>query len=920
MKWLKQILLTFAASHMALGSALAQSLTPGEQVRLSQYRNYLEPMGYFLNIDANAKKAFVIDKSSKQLALEIPFSDEETLRKYSPKSLNRRLLEEMSRVKVAGKAALSHSLQALPSESFIFFMAMGSVVAGQLFTNYAQNPVAMKQHLEHQLSPVGVMGFYAFMASQGAASNVLSLYLTNPMFRHLIPYLGMSVGAFVQSYLSQVASDPNVIACGKTMLGSKLTEKDQMAGADSEPCEKAYEHLVIGKKLWEFAPGMISMLASSALAGVAQATVARVASKLTGVDLAMWLTPGAAELKGVRLMLVKGVQIAAFVSIDAWLNRKVNFAWKNFFDGNEFNNINENLNAQVNAMKMSSWNTSAADLSKELKNLRSKMTDWRMMNMAEVYESHQAWSENILQLTSMYNSSYTFYNSFINEVRSSRFDSKSLHLLSTSYPLNGVTAKNIKDQNLYFQAPKMIENSQADTVYETVDAFTEFAKTADFASLYDNEKSDINKIINLLNSDDRLKMAEGLLLLNRANDPKVRASETHSTNYARVLHSLRLAMGNPEPMLEPGRGFLATYESAPVNAEALKGTPYYRNVGIFNTPRITDYLLMQMICGPDVEKGEKAVRNTRGFPALFLPPRLISNADDLSQVCYSPSGPSMPVKNIYTWPIRSKNGQQHAGFISYLIDQARESAVGSSKEAGFPQWWTEKTGAEMQKTFETYSKSYDGIVANMLRLIYQSGSNDKSIVNRGPISNGAMNSAFQEERAYLSVLNQLLQPNDPFVLDLAKILSAGHAPSNPLLKEIENQFAILNGMIKKIEITKIDNQDAIKSSIENYQLEEQQSEIHKSLEKLAAILGIDEKKSAETPLKLTAGQKEVAVICLENLQALAGEIKMYGSMANAVRWDKIQSLKQVTAQQNIFDNQVRDKLKSMQGLTMPGKR
>lgn len=948
MNWFKKILVSIALINIAIGPAFAGTMTDAEKAKMSQYKEYLEPMGYRLVVDEESKKALVYDKSSNKLAMEIPFGEEENLRKFSPKSLNRMLLDEMVRVKGAGKAAFSHSMKSLPTESLIFFVAMGAVVAGQLITNYSQNPVAMKQHIDHQLSPIGVFGFFAFMASQGLTSNVLAMYMTNPKFHHMIPYLGMTVGAFVQSYLSQVASDPNVMACGKVMLGGQVNQNDQAAGVDADPCSKAYEYLVLKKKIWEFAPGMVSMLASSALAGMAQSIVTRAVLRITGVDIALWLIPGSYQLKGIRLLVVKGLQIGVFVAIDAWLNRKVTYGWKNFFDGAEFKDMNQELVKNMNDLKRSQWTASSATMKDSLKKFRSKMTDWRMMNLSEVYEAHQAWSENLFQLTSMYNSSYAFYNAFVNEVRNVKYNMSPLKPLTIAYPLNGVTAKGLEagKEDLYFQSPKMVENWQSDTVADAAAVMEAVTKSNDYKYFMPQEKKKWEEIRALLANEDHMKQGEGLALLNQTVEIAVQ-NIAASMNYRKYLIQLKTSLGKPDPMLEPGRGFLATYDSAPSTSENFKGTSYYRQVGIFFTPKMTDYLMMQMICGPDVEKGESSVKKSRGFPSVFVPPQLRIAGDNFEAQCQSFGMAKLRAQNIYTFPVQTADKRKYKGFLSYLVDNTRAGVIGNDQQAGFPNWWVRTTEAQMQKAFEDYGKSYDEIVVNMMRTIYrqdrESYSNvfakiwdkignstknffdrefwgevrkDKATLNRGPISNGAINAAFQEERAYLSVLSDLLVPSSQYQLDLATILTK--TPTVADIKAVEDQFAILNAQLQQIKIVNVDGREAIQSTLENYQLEDQLQKIQAALANVSNKLGVGDDKS-QAVVKLTASQQEVAVTTLENLQSLASEIMMYGSMANAVSWDKIRNVKQANVQKQQFNNEIQEKLSAMRGMTLPGK-
>lgn len=946
MNWFKKLLAATALVNIAIGPAFAGGLSQQEAYKAAQYKQYLEPMGYKVQIDEGQKRILIFEKENNKASMEIPLAEEAHLQKYSPKNLDRVLLDEMVKVKTAGQAAFSHSLKALPSESMIFFLSMGAVVAGQLIMDYSQNPVAMKHHIDHQTSPVGIFGFYAFMASQGVTANLLAMYTSNPRFHHMIPYLGMTVGAFVQSYLSQVVSDPNVVACGKEMIGKKMSPEALAAvGADADPCAKAYEYLVIKKKIWEYAPGIVSMLMSSVLSGLAESAITGAIFQLTGFDVALWLMPGSMQLKGLRLVLVKGLQIAIFISIDAWLSRKVNAAWKNFFDGAQFIEINSKLNTQVNSLKRNNWNGSAQELHAEIANFRSKMSNWRFMNLAEVYESHQAWQENLHQLISMYNSSYIFYDAFINEIRNVRYNLSYVNPLQITYPLNGVTAKGIQvgREDLYLQSPKMIENWQADTVYDAVDKIDQFTKTSAYQDLLMNEKAVLKKIRNLLNSEDHNQMGQGLDWLNytmkQNNETLIK-----SDRFVQFLKELKNSMGHPDPKFELGRGWFASFEIAPSTGDAVKGTPFYRQVGNMHTPTITEHLVMQMICGPDAEKGEALIHTSVGFPAVFTPPQIKSDKDHFGNLCQTLGRPKYSATNIYIWPIDANNKKKYKGFVNYLVDNARESVIGSESESGFKNWWIQKTESQVQQAFAKFAKSYESIVANMMRTVYNQnrkyysnifdktwdkienktktfldlniwGSTvqrrDRSTFNRGPISNAAMSAAFQEERAYLSILEDILQPSSQFNLNLENILKV--APSNKDIAVVENEFLKLNQLLRQIKVTVKDGRETIESPLENFQIDEQVERIQLAITDLSNKLGIGEAPLAKSPA-LTPAQKDIAVLCLQNLQFLSAEISMYGRMANAVSWDKIKNLKQVNIEKNQFNNEMQSKLARMRGL------
>lgn len=921
MKWFSKFLTAIAVTNMLMMplAQAAATLTEKEKTQLAQYRDFLEPMGYTMYVDKEAKKAQVFDKTTKKLAMEIPFGDETTLRKFSPKSLNRMMLDEMVRIKDASKSSLSHTVRNLPTESAMFFVAMGAVVAGQLITNYSQNPVAMQQHIQHQLSPMGVFGFFVFMYSQGLTSNVLSMYIKNPKFHHMIPYLGMTVGAFLQTYLSSMMTDPNVKACGKVMMGGKLSQKDLSMGVDEDPCGKAYEYLVIHKKIWEYAPGIASMLISSGVAAVGQALLTKAVLRVTGVDIALWLTPGTMQVKGMRLLLVKGLQITAFVALDMWFNRHVTFAWKNFFDGADFKDMNIGIVSKVNELKKSQWKASSQPLAKDLKHFHQKMMDWRMINMSEVYEAHHNWSEALKQLTSMFNSSYSYYNSFVNEVRNARFNESPIQHLTRTSPLNGVTPLDMAEgrDDLFLTHPQFVEGMQLDTVAEAVNKADLLFASAKAKYMYPQERKTVKSILDKLRTGDREQIGAGLLELNRTMQyAAMNVSVSHG--YYQLLNEFRSYMGSPEPSMEIGRGFGLAYEKAPTTADSLQGTSYYRQVGLFKTPKITDFLLMQMICGPDAELGEKVVKTPRlagvntGFPSVFIPPRIANPNDDFNE-CYGIKADA-PVERIYNWNVRAASGKKYKGFVHYLVHEARPTAVGEKVESNFPQWWTKKTESQMQAAFAEYSKSYDEIVVNLVRKLYN---NKRSGFNRGPMANGVMTAAFQEERTYLALLQDMLQPEAQFSLQFERLMDT-HAPTHPALIEVEKQFSVLNGLIQKIKVKTVDGREVIESPLENYQLEEQVSNIQAALAGVSTLLGVGDAEEGGI-VQLNKEQREIAVMALEQLQSLASEMMMYGSMANAVSWDKIRNLKRLSMEQNQFANEIQAKIAQMRGMAMPGK-
>ncbi len=188
-----------------------------------------------------------------------------------------------------------------------------------------------------------------------------------------------------------------------------------------------------------------------------------------------------------------------------------------------------------------------------------------------------------------------------------------------------------------------------------------------------------------------------------------------------------------------------------------------------------------MLCGPDAESGEWSVRRATGFPSIFLPPKL-GNSQNRLTYCENAGVAPLPVDNLYRFELNGSSNMKNTnikGAINYLIRTARPSILGGPEKSAFPDWWKRYTENQMRAAFEEYSKSYDEIVVKLIKGVYYPGRsffNGRSPVNSpwslakqafsseearrqaqgGPIFNGAMNSAFQEERVYLALINELL--------------------------------------------------------------------------------------------------------------------------------------------------------------------
>lgn len=927
----------------SISPALAQTVTQTEKARAADDAGILKNAGYDVRIDYKNKTTYVYEKKSQIPVMEIPFSDDQELRKYDPKNWDRRLMTDLGKVWDAQKGSFKHSVKNLAPESLMFFTAMGVVMAGQLIFNYSQNPVAMEQHVSHSFSPVGIIGFQLFMYSQGAASNVLAMYMKNPKYHAFIPYLGMTVGATVQGLASQLMSDPNVKACGKAMMGYKPTQSDFQSGVDKDPCSKAYEYLVLHKKIWEMAPGITSMLISSALAAGLQKGVVMAAKSAKARDIVRWTGTGLSMLGGGQMKLVflvgKGLQLTAFTAIDSMIVGTVTSTWNNLINGFDLYRISGNLEESINEMKKRKWTGDDKELQENLKDFKESLASWRTANLSKSYEANQNWQSALFQMTQGYKAAENFYGDFVTQVRDYRFGDKPADI-TLKAPLFGVRADGVKNGDDTFHTdPNFIQQRQAYTVQDVAASSSMLLSSPEFKKMSADHQKKFTAIVNGLGNSDLSKVAA---VLNSINAELRTLAYTKNYGSAEIfqkfLYQVRDSLGNPYPKMDTGAAWASTYITSPSTFEKVKDTSFYRRVGSFSTPQISDNLIMQMVCGPDIEKGESIVRTSTGFSSVFLAPK-IGNSKDKFKECESnySNNVSLP----YGWPVQSFDGKYN-GWVEYLLAQARPSVIGGADQADtFSKWWKEKTYQQVKASFDQFAVKYDDIIVKLIEGIYQPG---KAALNAGPAYNGTMNSIFQEERAYLSILNDLMTPAAAYKMDFENNMKV--APTHPLLKEVEAEFTAMNRLLKQIKVVNRDGRQRIESTLENSQLEEQEKRIQAALNKVAKTFGADNSTKKEEPAaadpfaalneldgsqpqtatpviaqkyKLTKAQNNLVVGILEALQGLAMEVKMYGSIANAVSWDKINRLAEVDEETQKFNNLVQKQMAEMRSIMNPSK-
>lgn len=965
------------------------------------------------DLNYTADSLVVSEKGSSETAVEFKFeaSSPEELEKQSPDEINK-MLQQMiaeamqkkrqSNTSEVVMATLGHTAKSFIPESFKFALGLGVVAAADLWINYANNPVGLQQHIEHQMSPLGSMGFGLFILSNGLTTNILGpKFAKSPTFLKMLPYIGMIAGFMAQSVFSQIAADPNFVACARIHSGQEVSAEDyKNKGIDKKPCVTAWKNF----QELRLAPSLISMMLSTYVSMKGQtwltqfirnnkATFLKVGDKVVKIskfELLLTASPGGVTVTSAKLVFKAGAYIVgrlapiiAFTGLDMLVfNRFVTYHYQNFVDGNELYDVTERLVNQVNYMKSINWDLPAVQdaydansddawvhdyknakpgmiekmlllkknwmnreahkkltLSEQILVFQKKMSAWRVTNISSVLQAHQNWTMALTRLTAMFGASHGFYTQMINAVRNHQFDLSPVKTINLQYPLWGVnpTGLNEMEKNAIVIAPKMYENKQKNTLKAVVAFMDQQNAQGKYSHLDINQRSQLAKLRNFLVSDNTEVLVKGLKffkseLIQTFKADSIPFSSSSYAKYFEVLQEIRAILGDPAPQMEPGRGMLLAYETAPVMKEELKDVPFYTGVGYFATPRITDYLMMQMICGPNLDANEGVIKTTAGFPSIFLPPRLRTEGPEFKNECESPQA-FMEAEKIYTGRVEYK-GKIYHGFLDYLKNNMRGTVLGTKEKPTFANWWENKATLQLQYAFEDFGIKYQEIVVDMVQKLFTV---PKAISNQGPAANAVIPSILQEEMAYLSVLQEIITPSRIYEFRLQDASETKIQDAD--LLEVHRQFLVMVNLLKTIRIVQKSPQEifaeknpelrakliklasqksskmtVIESPLKNSDFSKQKEAISAALNKLAEKINA----GAEPAGGIISEKRQSIDVTLQALAALSQEMANFGTIANAVSWDKLKETDLKIEQVQRSEN-TEKAMKGSQGATTLGR-
>ena len=757
------------------------------------------------------------NKNANEIVAMIPMTTRADLLSYKPSRLKTRLAQMSQDIYLAGKSGVKHTALNLPMEASVFYLALGSVAAFNIFSNAGQNPAGLKMFNDQQASAVGITSLFMFLGTQNATSNIAQLFIKNPKWHIMIPYLSMTVGSMVQNYYTSIASDPNIKACLNEMFGMQL----KADGAGENPCDKSYEYFTL-QKPWEFAPALTSMIISTAISTSAQyvistATLAaekRITEKVIAnqakrnlvkmgmLRFAGFLNPGAVPflaVSGSWIYFTKYSNLSMFALLDHKMMHGITFAVKNLQESyslpfvNSLKKTSDTLVQNIAYQKSVGWaGDKIPDKCSEFKSgdcsgfyegllkFKDQMRVWRMANIAEVNEAHTSWQTYLGDLVSRYLATKEFYQRFISEAKKYVTDPAKPNMLDRVYPLWGIKTEKTKHfDETYYTDPHLPESEQLDPAMkfknQILDLFHERLVRTRVKSGPDAEF--FEKLLTYFKDNlggsvaDKMRMGQGIDLVKRWYESENTKGRTKYSDYQAVGQYLK-ELGNPEPSFEPGAGFINAISRSPQINQFYKSIDLSRDNSITQSrsyKTYSDVIVNQMVCGVDVNKNEKFIDETWGFRSHFTGPRitdLVDQGKTMGRFCDN-RFPIPIMKSQLGGPFVGPNRHTKLATYSTGFEFLKYNLKPELYDVDFKIWWEKNVDPQMSEAFAGFQDKY---VDNIAKLVEKLNRVDNSSWNRGETgANGLTINVFQELRVYLLILGEILK-DSPIAMQSKELL------------------------------------------------------------------------------------------------------------------------------------------------------
>ncbi len=645
-------------------------------------------------------------------------------------------------------------------ESATFAIAGGGVYFLTMMAKTNSDPALMVKHLESLKDPIAHISFYSFMAANGMYINFKTKGM-DPMTKQLamksLQYKGMAVGSLASSFTADLIT--TFSACTKGWIDNKNDEQSQAA------CDEAYKTWTLRNKFTQYAPQILSLIASQAGADMLDSagrivkgkwsakamqkteSAALKLFKVTSANIDLLITPGGVVVKSIS-WLGKLTKFGLFLSVDHLLTPSVMRIGNNLLQPFFFQFDVNKLDRLIKNGSDFGWSSEAANqpnlecaiqnqscksfdqLPKEIENFTYRMQQWRLHLNSKVENDLSGWLSETNKLLHQIDFSKNFYRTYLEnlfntlnrsaQVQNGDFKEDPERAWSTqaiypyrTLPLYGVSSgqdfKGEKENDLYLIKPWLLQKYQSARLQKIATDY--ISKIKSFGLDPISEKKFIAMLIGL-QSTSATEQGQQLIQLNTllgVYSRELTRERAYLTNELVIsFKKLRQEIGNPLPIMDRGAGFSQAYMAKDTNQMTASAANFDLSRKQFNFNKASDLMFYNMICG-----SEKAEINELVFTGLnFMPPRLSQENPEKLNFC-AEYGAYMTTNSLYKAQIQ--NGQKNVLATDYLISQVSPEIMKSielgSENSNFETWWNSNTAPAIQAKFKNLDSRYQTLVA-----------------------------------------------------------------------------------------------------------------------------------------------------------------------------------------------------------------
>lgn len=683
-------------------------------------------------------------------------------------------------VNKAGGAAINFSNQYLA-----YSIATGFIAMSQLQFADTSNPNALELWIQQTTDIMGAAGFMIFMAANHKVVHMLQRAKKKRIPHSMIPYLGMAAGSVAQSYFHDLWADRDLWKC----LRSYYDPKSQPNPA---ACDKAKRTWMAGQhaKILQYAPTVISMLGSAALAGAIRSAMIKsggaealkrgymkVAAK--GVSLmskTQWARRAATLASGLPGFIVTVGDFVLFIALDVHLfHEPVNQLWQdvrmNHFDPQAFLENHLALHSETLFPRENTYQLIDNAFDVEATNLRS---------------AHEYFMEILDRMS-----------------KSGWQRPSSARTCAPKKIAEGIEKGELKPlSELWFWERLLYRQKSSQQLRCEV-----LSRPADLLERYANVNREWRGV---LLSHYSMGQSNWLMMIDRF-------SKVYEASYLLARHLAKLKF----EMIENGeterpdlsRETLANVINAPLtgaakneeDAEPVHNAKFDKTA--IPTPELVDYIIAGFACGPDpganiVGKKSVNIKTPYGSNPRFIPPK-ITNRDHSICVVNPYNGKTRnPFDGLfYDWRNDRKAYKSLAEYVFDNLDPALYQKIGIN--FSFENWWSERIREPIAPIWAAYEKSYAKFVTESFVPVlfdrsfkYDSG----KAPNAYRVGNGVFLSLELEMRNYLRALYSIYSSAIAGTEDVENKKSAYLALANRLVEQIKGIDAEVINTQKYIEI------------------------------------------------------------------------------------------------------------------------